>query len=751
MERNIGKKLLLTGLLVGGVSGASFAQEVVDQIIVTGVPQGVTKLESTSSVTALTSDEIENRAPRSTAELFRGMPGIHAEASSGDSNTNIKVRGLPISAGGSRYVSFQEDGFPSLLIGDIAFATADSFIRIDKTISSVQSIRGGTSSTLAANAPGGIINLISKTGEEAGGTFTVSTGTDYNSKRTDFEYGAPISDNWAYHVGGFYRSGEGPRDADSSAEQGGQVKATFSGELENATIKVHFKHLDDKTPTYLPIPAKYNGGTSYSPLGIDLESGTMFLDTVDYVNRRDGTEAINGDGFEAEVTSLALVLDYDVSEETKLGFRHRTADIEGNFASPFPAGMTDDANGTYAEIAYFNTKLRDMGNQFTEFSVSHDLGMASVKFGYAMDQQTISTDWNFNQYFRRLDGSLTILDSGTSVNGVSYDGAFGGCCTRAYEFDVEGNSPYVAINGGFDKISWDASFRQNSYDITGSYAEAATSAPQDINGNGIIEANEQAVLSIGAYNSADISVDFDSWSLGANYELDEGLAIFANISDGGSVTSPDRVTGSIGSGATIDEAYYSQVEQYEVGLKYVGDQGSLFITYFNADTTEAAQYEVSSQSVIDNSFEANGFEVEGNYELGNGFAVAGSITFTDAEISASATPANIGNKPRRQADYIFNISPYYETNDWDIGMNIFGSDDVYVQNNNDLKFDSYQLVGLFANYDINDQFQLSLNANNIFDELAFTEGEEGSAVAGDYVRIRPVNGRTTSVSVKYTF
>jgi outer membrane receptor protein involved in Fe transport len=84
-------------------------------------------------------------------------------------------------------------------------------------------------------------------------------------------------------------------------------------------------------------------------------------------------------------------------------------------------------------------------------------------------------------------------------------------------------------------------------------------------------------------------------------------------------------------------------------------------------------------------------------------------------------------------------------------MNIFGSDDVYVQNNNDLKFDSYQLVGLFANYDINDQFQLSLNANNIFDELAFTEGEEGSAVAGDYVRIRPVNGRTTSVSVKYTF
>ena len=765
MTTKLYQALVLSGVLA---SFAASAQDVVDQIIVTGVPSDTTKITSTASVTALSSQEIQDRAPRSTAELFRGLPGIHAEASSGDSNANIKVRGLPISAGGSRYVSFQEDGFPALLMGDIAFATADSFIRIDQTIDSVQSIRGGTSSTMAANAPGGIINLISKTGAEQGGLFSSTVGVDYDSTRFDFAYGASLNENWTYHAGGFYRRGEGVRDADHNTERGGQIKVTLAGTFDRADVQIHLKHLDDRTPTYLPIPAKYNGGTSYSEVGVDFGDGTLFTNPTDYMNRRGGASSTDGDGFDALMTSLALVVNYELSDMWTLGFRHRTAEIEGNFASPFPAAVLTDATGPYAHIAYFNTRLNDMGNRFTDLNATGDFGSFSAKVGVAMDDQVIDKDWNFNEYFNRLDGSLApvnhVIDAGNNlaaVNGAYYGNpTWGNCCTRAYDFEVEGTSPYVALFGSVDALTWDISYRQNSYDVSGWYAEASTQAAQDINGDGVVGANEKKVNSIDLANkkTVDTTVDFDAWSAGANYALNDGLALFANVSEGGSLTAPDRLTATFtkltaplaGDATPNDESFYNQVEQYEVGVKFVGDNGSLFVTYFNAEVDEAAAYEATSQRFFSTSFEADGFEIEGDYSMGN-FNLAGSLTLTDSEITASTTAAEVGNKPRRQADYIFNISPSYQAEGWNVGLNVFGTDEAYIQNANGLKFDSYEVVSLFANLDLQENMVLSLNVNNLFDQEGFTEGEEATAVAGGYVRIRPINGQTTSLTLKYSF
>ena len=732
------------------------AQEDADIIIVTGVPQETTKLESTSSVTALGEDEIRNRAPRSTAELFRGLPGVQAEASSGDANTNLKVRGLPISSGGSRYVSFQEDGFPTLLVGDTAFATADSFLRVDSTIDNLQLIRGGTSTTLAPNAPGGIFNLISKTGEEEGGSIAVTAGLDYESYRADFEYGRPISDEWSYHVGGFYRTGEGPRDTNgANVEEGGQVKATLAGEFDRGSLRFHFKHLDDTVPTYLPIPAVYNGGTSFSEAGVDFGDGTLFLDTTDFANRRDGVDAVDGDGFQAKMTSFAIAGDFELTDDLTAGFKHRSADIQGSFASPFPATVFNDVTaGPSVEIVYFNTELRDLGNSFTDFNLTGEFENFTLKGGLQLNTQTISTDWNFNQYYRRLDGNLTVFDQNGSVNGVLFGNpAFGNCCTRAYEFKVDNYAPYIVATGEIGNLNWDASFRSDSYDVTGFFAESAVQAPQDINGDGTIGPNEQAVNSVGASERANYEADFDSWSVGANYAINDDLAIFANISEGNSLTSPDRITGSLNTNGTIDnQAAFSVVEQFELGLKYVGDNGSFFVTYFDADTTESRQFEVTTQSFIQNDFESSGVELEGNYDFGNGLKLSGSATFTDAEITGTASGANVGNTPRRQADFIYNITPSYEAENWNVGLNIFGTDEVPVQDSNQLFFPAYEVVTLFANYQVNDKVTISLNSNNLFDEdQGFTEGEEGAANPGDFVRIRPINGRTTSVTLRYNF
>ncbi|MFQ5532038.1 MAG: carboxypeptidase-like regulatory domain-containing protein, partial [Candidatus Nanoarchaeia archaeon] len=190
------------------------------EVVVTGVANPVSKIQSSISISSLNMKEVEKSTPRTTAEIFRTIPGVRSEASGGDGNTNITVRGVPISAGGSKYLQLQEDGLPILQFGDIAFATSDIFLRADKSVAVIEAIRGGSASTMATNSPAGIINFISKTGVVKGGSFAITRGIDYRTVRVDFDYGSPIANNLSFHVGGFFRTGEGPRTAGYNGNNG---------------------------------------------------------------------------------------------------------------------------------------------------------------------------------------------------------------------------------------------------------------------------------------------------------------------------------------------------------------------------------------------------------------------------------------------------------------------------------------------------------------------------------------------------
>lgn len=147
--------------------GAVYAQNLnLDEVVVTASPSGRTKMKSSDSVTSVGEEAITRSGATSAAEILRSVPGIRSESSGGEGNANITVRGAPVSAGGSRYVQMQEDGLPVLLFGDIAFGTPDQFLRTDYTTDRVEVVRGGSASTLASNAPGAIINFVSKNGRD---------------------------------------------------------------------------------------------------------------------------------------------------------------------------------------------------------------------------------------------------------------------------------------------------------------------------------------------------------------------------------------------------------------------------------------------------------------------------------------------------------------------------------------------------------------------------------------------------------
>ena len=77
---------------------AATADEANQDIIVTAQPKATARLRSSISVSTLKGDDLTKFAPRSVTDLLRNIPGIHSEASGGESNANVSFRGLPIAS-----------------------------------------------------------------------------------------------------------------------------------------------------------------------------------------------------------------------------------------------------------------------------------------------------------------------------------------------------------------------------------------------------------------------------------------------------------------------------------------------------------------------------------------------------------------------------------------------------------------------------------------------------------------------------
>ena len=227
-----------------------------ERVVITGSTVLRSKFKQSVSVSTLDLEQVGNAVASSATEVLRAVPGLRAESTGGEGNANLGVRGLPMSDGGGRYVQLQEDGLPVLLFGDISFATADQFLRADYSLASVDVLRGGSAATLSTNSPGAIVNFLSKSGKISGGAVGLSVGLDYRQQRVDYQVGTSLGNKTWLSAGGFYRIGEGVRPTNVTAENGGQLKLSLLKEFDNGSVRLTYKNLTDKTPTYLPVPVR---------------------------------------------------------------------------------------------------------------------------------------------------------------------------------------------------------------------------------------------------------------------------------------------------------------------------------------------------------------------------------------------------------------------------------------------------------------------------------------------------------------
>lgn len=765
-----------------------------DEVIVTGVVNNGTKLASSVSVTTMKMEKIGQSAPRSTAEMFRTIPGIRSEASGGDGNTNIAVRGVPISAGGSKYLQLQEDGLPVLLYGDIAFATSDIFLRADQNLARIEAIRGGSASTLASNSPAGIINMISKTGNVEGGSIASTFGLDYSAVRTDFEYGMPMGNGLSMHVGGFFRSGEGVRTSGYNDNIGGQLKANLTKSFEKGYARVYFKYLNDRTSAYMPMPIQVSG-TNDSPTwesidGFDAVHGALqsvhlqsnFGLGSDGERRRVDV----ADGMHPVSLSLGAEFSFDLGDDWKFENRSRYTQNSGRFVAPFTANVGTTAsmlsvvagatgrdltnasltyahngqayNGSLAQvITMFDTELNNFDNLFSDTKISKSFDNIKLNAGLFKAYQNINMSWLWNNYLMEVKGEDAAMIDVTTQGGtkITEDGQFsygvavwGNCCQRQYDYKYDITAPYFSATYSGDKFAIDASLRYDIAKVRG-VGFGGKQGEVDVNNDGVIQPIEESVSSIDLSNKNPVKYDYDymSYSLGANYQLNEKAAVFGRYSRGGSAKA-DRVLDPNASTFDVKNPK-DMINQAELGWKSKFEKGGLYVTGFYAKTVEEGGFEATTQTVIENDYSALGVEVEGAFDFGD-FDVRGAMTYTKAKIDSGA---NEGNTPRRQPALMFNLIPSYSFKNHAIGLSLIGQSKAYAQDNNELIMPGYLVTNMFVDFSITKGLGLSFNANNLFNSIGITESEEGAITDNqvNYVRARSILGRSVSASLRYSF
>ena len=795
--KKISKQIVVAGNDLTEDFVMSQSAQSLDQVVITGVANPRAKIESSVSVTSLKPENVKQSAPRTTAEILRTVPGIRSESSGGEGNSNIAVRGVPVSSGGSKYVQFQEDGLPVLLFGDISFGTADIFTRFDSNIQRVEVIRGGSASTLSSNSPGAIINFISKTGRREGGSVSTDFGLDYNSFRTDFEYGAPIGDNLYFHMGGFYRAGESVRNIDYTANNGGQFKFNLTKDFDKGYVRVYAKYLNDRAAAYLPMPIQVTGTNSdpnwSNAPGFDATQGALqsiFLPEnlgIDKDGNRRRTPV--SDGMNPISTSVGFEASFDLGQQWKVKNSGRASFNKGGFISPFPAQIAtagdllagDFANSNgwdrfqFADSGepiansslvnntiMFDVELNNFNNFMNDFKITKSIDKIDLTFGFFKSIQNVSMTWMWNSYLQEVsDDNARMIDvfdtsgSPLSENGLyAYGSQLFGNLHRNYDTQYNVSAPY--FNAAFeasDKLNIDASVRLDLGNVDGSFA-GGTSSAIDMNNDGVISAPEQNAFSVDNANATPVNYNYDyvSYSLGANYKLQNKEAVFGRYSRGAAAKA-DRILFTGLNYLNSDQINALDfLNQAEIGYKRGFDNAELNVTAFYAKTVEEGGFEVTSNSIIENDYKSFGLELDGYYTLGD-FSIRGSVTYTDAEIDSGV---NAGNKPRRQPDFIYNFVPSFNFGNNkrnSLGLSVIGQTESFSQDTNGLVMPGFALINGFVNISLTNQLSANISANNIFDSLGITEAEEASIVENqvNYVRARALPGRTISLGVNYKF
>ncbi|WOX06937.1 TonB-dependent receptor [Microbulbifer pacificus] len=586
-------------------------------------------------------------------------------------------------------------------------------------------ITKGPSSTFAGRgSSGGAVNSITKKASTTYnfGRVDLAGGTDDHTRVT-VDYNLSLNDDLALRINGLSAQQDKPgREGIEQERDGVQLSGVFQASDDLSLIAdVYYLDAHDK-----PDLGSY----------FDREARKPIEDIPVY--------AQDNDFLDSQVTTFTLRTDYRLSDSVRLYNATRAGQTENGYittgvrgtnradsdpAAPGAATMTLSTHQGWQEVDYATTQFNlfwdkelfgrehklVFGLEYTDESV--DNGVYDIEYANAGTCLTEGRG-GVSEAYCILDGAGNLLDNVGSVMGRSF--------TRGDTdalYDIETVSFYVmdtvAVTDDLDVFF---GLRQDRFD----YSNATSGRNGD----------ELYAYSDTMYNG----------HLGLVYEVAENGNIYATYSTATNINGGESDLGAnCGYGGicgTPDQAVEADpelVENLELGTKWMLFDGNLLASaavfrMTKGDVMESVGDSYSTLGTLntgENRVQGVEFGLSG--DITENLSVQASASFMESEVLDSYNADNIGLALSNFADRSYYLQVRYQpTESFAFGGDYSYQSEMYggqpdtaagydqTTGQYSIVVPSYQVVGLFANYNATDKLTLRANIGNLLDEEYWT-------------------------------
>ncbi len=661
------------------------------QSYTTGAMKTATKLpltlrETPQAVTVITRQRMDDQAMTSINDVVNATPGLFLNYSNGPGRQSYTSRGFDID-------NLMYDGIPSGYNG-VSVGAQPNLAMFDR----VEVVRGATGLVTGAGNPSAAINLIRKRPlDEQKVTLTGAAGS-WDDYRGELDASSPLNDSgtWRGRVVTSYRDANSF--IDNAEEYHGLFYAVTEADLgEDTTLTLGYSNQKDKTNYFwgssmigqdghhLDLPRSYNPGTDWE--NKDQEINTVFAE-------------------------LRQQLANDWKLQVNANYAEQKALFSGSYQSRWAADKS--LARTVYQAAYDENQAgvdAFVSGPFQAFGRTHELVVGASRRIYDMtshDYSPYDTNWPITA------GKPDFVHTTDTREITTQDGFY--LTTRLSLAD-----PLKLILGG--RLDW------YDYDAHGS-------------------------------NSGDYKVTRNlTRYAGLIYELDDHHSVYVSYSD---IFTPQTAKDS---SATPVKPIVGK--NYEVGVKgeYLGGALNASVALFRVDQENRATKVTVQNCPQTECYEASGeirsqgidFELQGalteNWQVGGGYTYARTHTIKD-----EANPQLVNEQYDTDTpEHLFKLTTRYNLQGalekFRVGGNISWQSRMY----NDVKLadgstyrlqqGAYAVTDLMAGYRVNDNLDLQLNANNIFDRSYYSTIANSVDYGGDSYG----TPRNMMLTAKYTF
>jgi outer membrane receptor protein involved in Fe transport len=657
--------------------------QALEEIVVTGSLTPEKKIESSTSISSLNANDIRDAAPRSTTEFLRRVPGFtRVESSGGEVNENIAVRGFL----GVASVSIEEDGIPVYPSMDNFFMNADNLIRPDENLEKIEILMSGSSPIFGSSTAGAILNFLNKTGgSELHGTFMGTAGTS-GLARFDFNVNGPISEDWRFSAGGFYRYDQGVRNPGYTASNGGQLKANATRLFSNGFFRVSVKYIDDKNLFILPLPFQNRNDPEYVPGFSD--SGSFY--TKEAVGTEiplpEGSKNVQlplDDGIKTKGTWVTGQLDFNFAGDWQFENIARVMSVDQNWnalvssdllsAADFaqivlnnfinnglvPPGTTYqllltnhvDASGNKLPFDSANGLVRPGGLWHIEKPVSDfsdiltlkkHLGSHNLSFGSYFAYYKQSNLWYLPDVLTDVRDNPRFLDLVlVQPNGTTLDVTKNGFLHfLGFYQNADGNSTVAAFFSS-DEVKLTDRFRIDlgaRYELEHYSQVTENLAPFDLDGDFRTQYDFE-IWGSQTFGHFDSSIDDLAFSAGANYQISpKKLAVYGSFTRGFKLPSLDEFL-FLPTPDSANQLKPFHTDMYESGLKYSGPHAGFTGAFFYGQLYDFIGHNVETDPVTGEQ-RFHSFAIPDSTVWGFEFEIL-TRPIQELEIHGSATLVNV--------------------------------------------------------------------------------------------------------------